>query len=65
MPVDIEGLSATALLAMPDEELDVLVLSDEPIAFRAGTAEVLGRFARRDARLVMETWKARPDRVDY
>ena len=39
---------------MPDEELDVLVLSDEPISFRTGTAEVPGKFARRDQRLVME-----------
>ena len=42
------------LLAMADDELDVLVLSGEPITFRSGTAEVLGRFERCEGRLVME-----------
>ncbi|MBZ0119556.1 MAG: hypothetical protein K8H88_21375 [Sandaracinaceae bacterium] len=50
----IEGLSPDELVALPDDELDVLVLSGEPITFRAGTAELLGRFARCERRLVME-----------
>lgn len=50
----IEGLSPDELVAMSDDELDALVLFGEPITFRSGTAELLGSFARRDGRLVME-----------
>ncbi len=39
---------------MPDDELDVLVFCSDPIAFRSGSAEILGRFERGEGRLVME-----------
>jgi hypothetical protein len=40
--IDIEGYTANEILDLPDEQLDALVLSGEPLVFRAGTAEILG-----------------------
>ena len=54
MPILIEGLSPDELLALPDAELDALVFHGEPVAFRVGSAEVLGRFRRTPDRLVVE-----------
>lgn len=52
--IRIEGLTPDDLLSLPDEELDALVLLDEPITFHAGSAEVLGQFRVVDRRLVVE-----------
>ena len=51
--IDIEGLSPDALLALPDDELEVLVLHSEPTVFRTGTAKILGAFRREGDRLVV------------
>jgi len=40
----IEGYTAEELQALPDHEVDAFVLSDAPIAFRIGSAEILGQF---------------------
>jgi len=40
----IEGYTPEEILAVPDDQLDALVLCDEPIVFRAGTAQILGEF---------------------
>ena len=50
----IEGLTAEELLSLPGEDLDALVFCGDPIAFRVGSAEVLGHFRRRSDTLVVE-----------
>jgi len=40
----IEGLVPESWVNLTPEEMDALVLNDEPVVFRAGTATVLGRF---------------------
>lgn len=54
MAILIEGLSPEQILALPESDLDVLVLTSEPVAFRAGSAEVLGQFGVKDGRLIVE-----------
>lgn len=54
MSVKIEGLTIDELLAVPAADFEALVLTGEPVAFRAGTAEVLGQFEVRENRLVIE-----------
>lgn len=56
MPRDlrIEGYSPDEILGLPDEEIDAFVFTDEPFVFRAGSAEILGEFAVRSDRLVVE-----------
>jgi hypothetical protein len=53
-PVEIEGYTAAQILDLPDETLDELVLTGESLAFRAGSAEVLGQFRIRNNLLVVE-----------
>ncbi|MGV3721816.1 MAG: hypothetical protein ACO1SX_12965 [Actinomycetota bacterium] len=53
-PMLIEGYTVTQILDLPDETLDQLVLTGEALAFRAGSAEVLGQFRIRDNLLVVE-----------
>ena len=50
----IEGMTPEALLALPKEEFDLLVLSGEVVTFRIGTAEIVGQFSREDSRLRVE-----------
>jgi hypothetical protein len=52
--INIEGYSPDEILALPDEQLDVLVLSGEPLVFRAGTAEILGEFKVQHDSLIVE-----------
>jgi hypothetical protein len=42
--INIEGYSPDEILGLPDEQVDALVLSGEPLVFRAETAEILGEF---------------------
>lgn len=49
-----EGLTIDELLALSPGHFEALVLTDDPIAFRFGTAEVLARFRIERARLVLE-----------
>ena len=44
-PIIIEGYTPDEILALPTGELESLVITGEPLAFRAGTAEILGEFA--------------------
>lgn len=53
-PIDIEGFTPDAILALSESEIDTLVLCDEPLVFRAGSASLLGQFRVRDGALVME-----------
>lgn len=50
----IEGYTVDGILALPNEELRAIVLSDEPLVFKAGSANLLGRFRVEDETLVME-----------
>jgi hypothetical protein len=52
--VTIEGYTAEEILAFPSEELDRFVFCGEPIVFRAGSAEILGKFERTEDRLILE-----------
>lgn len=52
--IDIEGYTANEILDLPDEQLDALVLSGEPLVFRAGTAEILGEFKIQGESLIVE-----------
>lgn len=52
--VRIEGLSPEEILELSEEELDTLVFCDEPVAFRAGSAELLGEFRRTQDRITLE-----------
>ena len=52
--IDIEGYTPDEILALPDEQLDALALSGEPLIFRAGSAEILGEFQVRDDSLFVE-----------
>jgi hypothetical protein len=53
-PVTLDGLTPDEVLALPDDELDALVLCGEPLVFRVGTAEILGRFWVAGGSLVLE-----------
>jgi hypothetical protein len=50
----IEGYSIEEILAFPNEQLDQFVFCGEPIVFRAGSAEILGRFERGTDRIILE-----------
>jgi hypothetical protein len=42
--VPIEGFTPDQILSLPAEELDAYIVPGEPLVFRAGSAEILGRF---------------------
>ena len=44
MSINIEGIPYEEFLALPKDELEAFVFTEKPIAFRAGTAQVLGHF---------------------
>jgi hypothetical protein len=52
--ISIEGESLIEILQWPEEYFDNLVLIDQPIAFKIGTAEVLGQFANTQEELIVE-----------
>ena len=52
--INIEGYLPDDILALPDEQLEALVLSGEPLVFRAGTAEILGEFRIKGESLIVE-----------
>ena len=52
--INIEGYSPEEILDLPDEQLDALVISGDPIVFRAGSAEILGEFKVKDQSLIVE-----------
>jgi hypothetical protein len=49
-----EGLSENDILNLPSGQIEELVLTSQPIVFRAGSATVLGEFRRDGDRLVIE-----------
>ncbi len=52
--VQIEGYTVDEILELPEEQLEGLVLCDEPLVFRAGSANLLGRFRIEPSALVLE-----------
>src|SRR5215471_16371124 len=48
------GLTADELLALPQEDVDALVLTGQPAVFSAGSAQVLGSFTIVDQTLRIE-----------
>ncbi len=52
--INIEGYSPDEILDLPDEQLEALALSGWPLVFRAGSAEILGRFKVKGDALVVE-----------
>ena len=50
----IEGMTPEALLSLPKEEFDPLILSGEVVTFRVGTAEIVGQFSCDGTRLRIE-----------
>jgi len=52
--LSIEGESLKDILAWPEHYFDALVLIDDPIVLKIGTAEVLGQFAVTGDQLTVE-----------
>jgi hypothetical protein len=52
--VRIEGLLPEEILALSQQELDALIFCGETVAFRAGSAELLGEFRRTHDRITLE-----------
>src|SRR6185436_12205897 len=54
MRVRVEGYTPEEILALPDADIEALVLTDEPLVLQAGSARILGQFRIREDRLVLE-----------
>jgi hypothetical protein len=50
----LEGYTIEEILTLPGEQLQSIVLRDEPVVFKAGSASLLGRFKVEEDTLVME-----------
>lgn len=50
----IEGLTPDEILALPDDQLEALVLRGEPLVFGVGSATILGEFKVSGAALLLE-----------
>jgi hypothetical protein len=48
-----EGFSRDEILRLPDEQIEKLVLTGEPILFCAGTARILGEFRLQNSHLIV------------
>ena len=53
-PITLNGLTSDEVLALPDDLIDSQILCGEPLVFRVGTADILGRFWVADGSLVLE-----------
>jgi hypothetical protein len=50
----LEGYTVDEVLALPNAELQAIVLRDEPLVFKVGSANMLGQFTVSADTLVME-----------
>ncbi len=50
----IEGYTVDEVLDLPNDQLQAIVLRDEPLVFKAGSANMLGKFRVHDDTLFME-----------
>ena len=53
-PVLIEGFTADEVLAFTNDQLSQFVSCDQPVVFRIGSAEILGKFERNADSLILE-----------
>lgn len=53
-PINLEGLSPDEILSLPAETIEGLILCGEPLVFRAGSAEILGKFWLENETLILE-----------
>lgn len=49
-----EGYTVNEIFALPDEHFRTLILTDEVLVFRVGSAEVLGKFKTTSDTLILE-----------
>ena len=52
--IKIEGYLPEQILDLSDEEFEVIILTGKPIVFHVGSAEILGEFKLKNARLIIE-----------
>ena len=52
--ITFEGYSPGELLEIPDNDIDSFVFIDEPLVFKAGSAEILGEFRIEANSLIIE-----------
>src|ERR1044072_2840349 len=50
----IEGYTSDEILNLPEKQIDAFVLCNEPVAFRIGSAEILGQFKISNDSLIVE-----------
>ena len=50
----IEGYTPDDILSLPNEHIDTLIFTGEPLVFRAGSATILGEFRRGTDRITLE-----------
>lgn len=50
----IEGYTREEILNFPSEQIEQLILTGDPLVFKAGSASVLGEFRIEDKRLIVE-----------
>jgi hypothetical protein len=50
----LEGYTVDEVLSLPNQELQAIVLCNEPLVFKVGTANILGQFSVADDTLFME-----------
>jgi hypothetical protein len=53
-PITLNGFTPDEILALPDDVINSQMLCGEPLVFRVGTADILGRFWVADGSLVLE-----------
>jgi hypothetical protein len=49
-----EGYTEAEILALPKEQLEAIILTGQPVVFRAGSATILGEFRVEGSRLRIE-----------
>ena len=54
MHLTIDGLTIEQFESLSDKEMDGLVFCERPVAFRIGSAEILGQFRKSEAALEVE-----------
>ena len=50
----LEGYTTDEILGLPNEDLNAIILQDEPLVFKAGSANILGKFKVADGTLFLE-----------
>ena len=50
----LEGYAIDEILALPAADLEAFILRDEPLVFKAGSANLLGKFSVANGTLIME-----------